>query len=456
MKAIMKTLIGIGLIIGVYSCNKEDRLDYTLQNYDTFDPGVIDDWIAKNMTDLYNIEVIYRYQRNMHDINKNIAPAEESKVIPQMEVVQKGFLEVYGSVGGLPFIKEYTPKQFVLFGSGDYDPDGSVKGGTADGGRRITLYGINGLNTENPNAVLGNLQVVHHEFTHILNQMRMIPIDFEKICVGDYYANWTHWENTMELARSLGFITPYARKNVGEDFAETLSHMIVRGQLFYEKFAYDSGEEAYAKFKRKETLVRDYMTQNFKLDVTELQMEFQKVMENQYGSNAYTFGAAIDNNYIASLDWDIRKDWALTKNISEMQQQVTQAILGGFGGWQTKTMEFRFVSNTEAMLNISFGDSGTTYNAAYDFTISKQEDGSYHIFEAEEQGTGTIYNNGQIDWVLAATQPFINYIGSTGFVLEWETSVENTAPVDYLKYGVWKEVNDGEATLLGEVLLRSY
>jgi substrate import-associated zinc metallohydrolase lipoprotein len=158
--------------------------------------------------------VVYRYQRNMHDINKNISPADESKVIPQMDIVKKGFLDVYNKIGGATFIKTYTPKQFALFGSGDYDPDGSVKGGTADGGRRITLYGLNGLNENNPNSVIGNLQVIHHEFTHILNQTRFIPVDFEKVCVGDYYSNWTAQENDEETARALGFISPYSRKSV--------------------------------------------------------------------------------------------------------------------------------------------------------------------------------------------------------------------------------------------------
>jgi hypothetical protein len=45
-----------------------------------------------------------------------------------MDVVINGFLDVYKKIGGVPFIKTYTPKQFALFGSGDYDVDGSVNG----------------------------------------------------------------------------------------------------------------------------------------------------------------------------------------------------------------------------------------------------------------------------------------------------------------------------------------
>ena len=110
MKTITKTCIIVGLIASLYSCVKEEKLNAKIENYDTFVPGAIDEWITKNLTDPYNIEVVYRYQRNMHDINKNIAPADESKVIPQMDVVINGFLDVYKKIGGVPFIKTYTPK----------------------------------------------------------------------------------------------------------------------------------------------------------------------------------------------------------------------------------------------------------------------------------------------------------------------------------------------------------
>jgi hypothetical protein len=47
MKTIVKIFTGVGLIGLIFSCNKEDKLNYTLQNYDTFVPGAIDEWITK-------------------------------------------------------------------------------------------------------------------------------------------------------------------------------------------------------------------------------------------------------------------------------------------------------------------------------------------------------------------------------------------------------------------------
>lgn len=92
MKTIIKATLLAVLLAGLYSCTKEEKLNVKIENYDTFVPGKIDEWIKTNLTDPYNIEVVYRYQRNMHDINKNIAPANEDKVIPQMDVVIKSAL----------------------------------------------------------------------------------------------------------------------------------------------------------------------------------------------------------------------------------------------------------------------------------------------------------------------------------------------------------------------------
>lgn len=456
MKAIIKILVGACIISFSTSCNKEENLNIELKNYDTFEPGEIDDWITKSLTDPYNIEVIYRYQRNMHDIEKNISPPDESRVIPQMDVVIKGFLDIYKSVGGVPFIKNYTPKQFALFGSGDYDVDGSVKGGTADGGRRITLYGLNNFSVSNPNAVKGNLQVIHHEFTHILNQNRFIPADFGKICAGDYLSNWTSSENTTSVARSLGFISAYSRKAVGEDFAEVLSQLIVEGQLFYENAAFNAGQSAYTKLKAKEAIVRDYMMQNFNIDVSHLQMEFHRLMEVEYKSTNYAAFNALSRNFIASLDWDIRKSWGIQNNISAKQNVLFMKILDGIGGFETKTMIFKFESASKATLQISFGDASNTFNAFYDFTLTRNNDNTYSFVKSATQGTGNNYSNGNVEWVLADTKPLIDYLESTKFNVVWKNADFKVNPDDYLKYILFNEVTNGNNSLLGNVVLKRF
>src|SRR5690606_8638421 len=114
------------------------------------------------------------------------------------------------------------------------------------------------------------LRTIHHEFAHILNQNVVIPPDFEQVSKADYFSDWTNAANSEAVSRSMGFISRYARSQVGEDWAETIAHLLVEGQLFYDKYAADSGPEAYAKMKQKESIVRNWFTQHFNIDFSEL------------------------------------------------------------------------------------------------------------------------------------------------------------------------------------------
>ncbi len=90
------------------------------------------------------------------------------------------------------FIKTFTPKQFVLYGSPAYNSNGSITLGTADGGRRVVLYELNDLNFTDPAQVSRKMRTIHHEFTHILNQMIAIQPEFQLVTKADYYADWTN------------------------------------------------------------------------------------------------------------------------------------------------------------------------------------------------------------------------------------------------------------------------
>lgn len=449
---IFSVILGLSLL---GACYREDKLDVDISNYDMFVAGEIDDWISANLTDPYNIEVVYRYQRNMHGLDRNISPPDESKVIPQMSVVLNAFLKLYEKVGGATFIKTYTPKQFALFGSGNYEPDGSVVAGTADAGRRITLYGLNGLDTTNAGSVLGNLGVIHHEFTHIINQMALIPAEFEQVCVGDYYANWTNQaENSQAISRSLGFITSYARKNPGEDFAETLSTLICSGQLYYDKYAFDSGEEAYEKMKEKESIVRNYMMQNFNIDVTELQLGFEQIMRNNYGSTAFEFGSALDNNYIGQIGFEPYAAWASEIGISSSFKAVYDTVVENFDntGYPLAGVRFNYQSSEKVTLNVLFG----VYTGAYDFDVTKNDAGNMVFALSAEQGEGTVYNNGAISWVKSAAQPLLDYLEGHEFVPSWFPEESAITTTNYLKYGGFYVADDPDNYFFGAVTAQQF
>ncbi len=455
MKSIYKILVALAVAYTFQGCSKEDKLNYKIENPDEFTPGELDKWISTNLTDPYNIEVIYRYQRNMHDVNKNISPPDEAKVQPQMQVVIDGFLDVYKNVGGATFMKTYTPKQFALFGSGNYETDGSVVAGTADGGRRVTLYGLNNLNVNSVSSVMGNLGTIHHEFVHILNQTRMIPEDFLLITIGDYYANWTNTtQNSVKISRELGFISPYARKNVGEDFAEVMSTLITDGQAYYDSYAANSGELGNSRLKAKEAVVRDYVQRNFGMELVDVQREFQKTMEEKYGSRDFLFSTAVSKGFIKSINLDVRQPWALSRGVSEKQSNISEAVLNGVGNYVVRGLNLRFIDAGKATLDVLFASDASTTNiwtASYDFTITANND-VISFALATTQGTGTPYDYAKFGYIVSDVNPIIDYFKSTSFKYDYMAGdADPNILENYKKYGGLIDVKNSANTIYGQL-----
>ena len=49
----------------------------------------------------------------------------------------------YVEEAGKVFYNKYSPKFFILSGSNEYNSEGSITLGTAEGGRKVILYGVN-------------------------------------------------------------------------------------------------------------------------------------------------------------------------------------------------------------------------------------------------------------------------------------------------------------------------
>jgi substrate import-associated zinc metallohydrolase lipoprotein len=60
-----------------------------------------------------------------------------------MSSVKRVWIDPYILQGENFFFKKYCPKLFVLAGSANWNLDGSITLGTAEGGRKIVLYLLN-------------------------------------------------------------------------------------------------------------------------------------------------------------------------------------------------------------------------------------------------------------------------------------------------------------------------
>lgn len=272
---ILASLFGFG-------CTKSEDLTEQVNNMDFSggyrSPNEIDNWLMTNITQPYNIQIKYYWDRSELALNKSITPVDESKVIPVAQILLSYFLKPYEAETSNYFIKTYPPKQYVLVGSAEYNSNGSVTVGSAEAGKKITLYRLNAFSPSNRDSLLRVLKTVHHEFTHILNQNAVFPPEFKAVSApADYLGD--EWVNhSDEEAYPLGFVTAYARDQPKEDFAETAAILLVYGQQNFNDIVEMAGIAGAAKLRTKETMIVEYFRQLWNIDFRSLQARIQNLL----------------------------------------------------------------------------------------------------------------------------------------------------------------------------------
>jgi substrate import-associated zinc metallohydrolase lipoprotein len=298
----MRVKILVAILLGstlFFSCKKEDPL--TVDNMsglggDTWVPTSIDKWLYDTLVVPYNIATKYKWDQFELDLNKTIVPPKEEKVIPVMRSIKKVWMEPYILQAGELFFKRYSPKLFVLAGSANWNMDGSITLGTAEGGRKIVLYLLNDFkNKSMPGYVPADsvipkqmYHVIHHEFAHILDQNIRRPVSFDEVTKGFYTADWINTND--EAARQDGFVTAYALSSPAEDFAEMISIMLIEGKPGFDAIVNSitgtsirgtTAAEAQAKLRQKESIVINYYKQAWNVDFYTLQLRVRNAIVNE-------------------------------------------------------------------------------------------------------------------------------------------------------------------------------
>lgn len=239
--------------------------------------GPIDQWLFDKFTVPYNIKVQYKWDRSKVDLSKSITPIDESKVIMVAEKLLKFYIDPYREEAGDFFVKKYPPKEYLLIGSAEYNTSGTVTLGSADAGRKVILYRLNEIDEQNWEAVQRMLKTVHHEFAHILDQNRAVSPEFGLICKADYVEDaWTTY--TQQQGLDLGFISPYARSQKSEDFAEMVAILLVYGQAEFNSLVASASPSGQEKLRQKEKRVIDYFKQTWDIDFRSLQERIQNLI----------------------------------------------------------------------------------------------------------------------------------------------------------------------------------
>lgn len=291
MKCIKTILLLTVAMTALSSCYKDepDTSHSIFNDGESSVPSEFDFWILRNYTKPYNIEFNYLYNDKLSDNHYNVIPASIENSKAMAILIKNVWLDAYVEVVGEEFIKKNSFRVFQLIGSPEYNSQGSIVLGTAEGGIQVTLFRINELDLDNiyvnqddPYRSHYDLPLdlnywyfhtMHHEFCHILTQKKNYTTDFQAISAGKYHsADWINVSN--EESPLEGFVTGYASGEYNEDFAEIYSTYVTSSDAAWKAIlakgvngSDTSGKDA---ILAKLEIVRSYLEESWNIDLEAL------------------------------------------------------------------------------------------------------------------------------------------------------------------------------------------
>jgi substrate import-associated zinc metallohydrolase lipoprotein len=446
MKNIIKITLLMLITVTQFACRKTELLDVDYTSFNADEPTSntpLDAWLKTNFLDEYNIDVVYRYNRYYHGNTANVVPNKLENIQPTMQIVLDGFISPYRKIAGEVFTKKYMPKEWVLFGSYSYaNTDDPGVAGTAAGGRRITLYGVNDY-APLPGGQFyawDRQRIMHHEFGHILNQIIPIPTDWETISKGFYKQPYT--DTPADTSRRNGFVTSYASGSPVEDYAESISYPLINGQVWYDDYASFANAAGKARFAQKLSNVINYFN-NLGINYKELQREVQKYMIS-IGRNESKFAYWLNKNrtplvtplpnpapaavptfksLTVNLESNIYTTYGNSPDFAIPYNQMKAAILAlnSTAKYHMDNMQLLFNSTTSLTVRIPYtaAAGGTQSNADYTFSyVVNTATGEVTFTKIAQAGTTGNYANAAL-FTAAFTNSIQAYLTGKTFVADW-------------------------------------
>ena len=237
MKKIIYMLLAINLFIGCTNDDKINTSESTITSENGGSSGMVinpqtplDQYIEKNFTKPYGIEILYRFVEKEVERSYTMTPTRYEKSIEFINVFNYLFVEPYIKITSKQFLKERSFNTVVLIGEPAFSSTGAKLVGFASAGVKIQLLAINQMQPNNIYWLNDNiLAALYHENAHTWQQARLYPTDYEKLSASDYKKdNWTTaWNRSTKNYLPAGFVTEYSSFNSDEDFVEMLARYIV-------------------------------------------------------------------------------------------------------------------------------------------------------------------------------------------------------------------------------------
>lgn len=261
------------------SCSSESLSPTSVFQDSTHEANAFDRWIHDNYVMAYNIDLKYHMEDIETDYNYTLVPADMDKAVKLAHIVRYCWLQAYDEVAGVDFTRRFVPKVLHLVGSPAVGRNGTMVLGTAEGGLKVTLYWVNGLQLDKDFLNYYYFLTMHHEFTHILTHNKNYDTEFQKVSEADYIMG--DWYQKYETdALQAGFISNYAMSEYNEDFAETMAFYIVYTPEEWAQRMRMAGTKGASVIETKLNYVKTYMQSAWGIDLDELRDVVRRRMDD--------------------------------------------------------------------------------------------------------------------------------------------------------------------------------
>lgn len=254
------------------ACSEEDLNPTSIFDDEVeMEKNELDIWLDNNYLYPYNVDFKYRMEDIESSLSNNLVPIEYDLAVQMARIVKHVWFEAYDEIGGINFTRQYAPKIIHLVGSRQWNPNGTITLGYAEGGLKVTLVGGNWLNPTDI-ADLNEMffKTMHHEFAHILHQTKEYPVEYNDLSEGHYSPSG--WNNRHDMAdyAPFGFVTAYGSSQPGEDIAEMTACFLTWTDAQWKALEEGAGAEGWTIIQTKLGIVKDYMRTNFQIDMDKL------------------------------------------------------------------------------------------------------------------------------------------------------------------------------------------
>ena len=281
----------------------------------------LDRWIADSITAPYNIEVVYRWQKNANTGTTFVSPPKPDNVKAILRAVRELCFETYRqeSLGGEDFIQGKTPLRVYLYGGKNVDENGvELLNNPLLTPSEMCIFRVDDFKAGDTDKMYALMRSVHHQFARRLAELVAYDRDKFTAISGHRYTGSTEplaaplgyskkekdYFGLADYANKRGFYTMQAFLSAEDDFAEIISSTLCATpkevndaintaqtpdqdsdpevQQQYNKEA----EQAYKEIVAKQAFVEQYMQKSLHINFKQLQIASLRRINNYIKQHA--------------------------------------------------------------------------------------------------------------------------------------------------------------------------